>query len=134
MIINLSSQQNKKIVLNEKGKMHFINLEQISYICSNDYLLTIHSVNSTDRITITGKLGEFEVKLKEFGFAKINRSCIVNLTAINTYNLIHQKIVIENIELKVSRNCAKQLKECLFALKQRTIHQAEVSINELIEL
>lgn len=134
MIINLSSQQNKIIVLNEKGKMHFIPLVRISYICSNDYLLIIHFINNTDKITVTGKLGEFEIKLKEFGFAKINRSCILNLTAINTYNLIHQKIIIENIELKVSRNGAKQLKEYLFALKQRTIHQAEVSINELIEL
>ncbi|MDY0202349.1 MAG: LytTR family DNA-binding domain-containing protein [Tenuifilaceae bacterium] len=133
MILSFN-QKNKKIVLNEKGKMHFINLEQISYICSNDYLLTIHLVNNTDRITITGKLGEFEVKLKELGFAKINRSCIVNLTAINTYNLIHQKIVIENVELKVSRNCAKQLREHLSVRKQTTIHQAKVSINELIVL
>ena len=101
MILNFN-QKNKKIVLNEKGKMHFLNLEQISFICSNDYLLIIHLISNKDKITITGKLQEFEIKLKEFGFAKINRSCIVNLTVINTYNLIDKKIVMGNIELKVS--------------------------------
>ncbi len=101
MILNFN-QKNKKIVLNEKGKMHFLNLEQISFICSNDYLLIIHLISNKDKITITGKLREFEIKLKEFGFAKINRSCIVNLTVINTYNLIDKKIVMGNIELKVS--------------------------------
>ncbi|MFA8450975.1 MAG: LytR/AlgR family response regulator transcription factor [Bacteroidales bacterium] len=78
----IGRQQDQKLVLNERGCIHFVDLANIYYLLCEAYLTTIFSKNKTE-ITVSKLLKEFENDLDSFGFFRINRNCIVNLRYIS---------------------------------------------------
>lgn len=113
MILNFDTQRDKTISLQEKGKIHNIPLQEICYIKSNDYLITVYTNNKINNVTFTGKLKEFEAYLDKYAFVKINRSCLVNIYKIQTFDCVQHIVILENYELNVFRTYTKKLRKCL---------------------
>lgn len=84
--INILEIPSQDSILAVKGKTttRFINLRDITHICSNGYLSILHTT-SGKIITITKLLGQLEYHLNKYGFIRINRNAIVNILHVERY-------------------------------------------------
>jgi len=78
------AQNERKITLKEKGKLHRVYLKDISYIRSDSYLSIVHFIEKRGLITVTKLLKQFEEELFKYGFIRINQSELVNKIHISS--------------------------------------------------
>jgi len=82
-----SIQQNKTIIVKEKGKTHQVEMEKIMYISCDGYLSTLHlHKNSEGNISVSKLLKNFEHELADYGFSRVNRCTLVNLKHVKYYD------------------------------------------------
>ena len=105
MKIDYSCQTGQKLIIKEKGKLHQVDIDQISLITCSGYVSTIYQVNQAEPIIVSKLLKDFELELEEMGFFRANRSTLINLNNLVSYEnngklTIHMK---EDIKIIISR-------------------------------
>jgi len=105
MKTDYSCQTGQKLIIKEKGKLHQVDIDQISLITCSGYVSTIYQVNQAEPIIVSKLLKDFELELEEMGFFRANRSTLINLNNLVSYEnngkpTIHMK---EDIKIIISR-------------------------------
>jgi Response regulator of the LytR/AlgR family len=97
------------------GRKYQIKTLDILYIESVDKRTFIYT--SDNVFCITEKLNQLEIKLRKYGFVKINRTCLLNMDALDSIkNLVNSKleaVLINGEKLIVSRTYLNNIKEFL---------------------
>lgn len=103
--MNYEKQKNKTIIVKEKGKIHQISVENITYINSETYLSTIHFNNNKKSITLSKPLKGIENELKDYLFFRIHRSTLINLKYLSTIKKdnFHYVLLKDDTKLYFSR-------------------------------
>jgi len=114
MIRNFNEQANKKLCVHEKGRTHFIEMEDIYYLKCQGYVTTFY-LKSKKSISVSKLLREFEMQLNDFKFLRVNRNTIVNLRNVLYIKTGADTILclVNNEEVKVSSRRLKKIKEHL---------------------
>ncbi len=60
MKTDYSCQTGQKLVIKEKGKLHQIDIKQITYITCSGYVTTIHQSNQSEDIIVCRLLKDIE--------------------------------------------------------------------------
>lgn len=79
-----NKKEQKKIAISTSSGIHVIELKDILYLQADGPYTNIYS-NNTLRIMSSKHLKEYEDLLRDFGFYRIHKSYVVNLTEIKQY-------------------------------------------------
>lgn len=111
MRLDYSKQLGQRIVIHGKQKSQYLNISDITHISSINTHVTIYGKEI--KISSCRQLKDFEEELVELGFARINRSTIINLAYIKTYNGGDKKSVelVNGNDFTVSRRKAHLFKQ-----------------------
>jgi len=108
MKTDYNCQKGQKLIIKEKGKLHQVEIEQITRITCSEYVSTIYQSNLAENIIISKLLKDFETELSGMGFFRANRNTLINLNNMVSYEhngkLIivmknHEKIIISRRRL-----------------------------------
>ncbi|MBN2682293.1 MAG: LytTR family transcriptional regulator DNA-binding domain-containing protein [Bacteroidales bacterium] len=101
---DFSCQKNKKLVLKEKGKTHFVDLDIITHLSCEGYITKIHSIDN-EEIIVSKLLKHFEIELAEQGFIRANHNTIINMSKIDSIQTSRKRTVklINGMEINISR-------------------------------
>jgi two-component system LytT family response regulator len=100
-----------KIVVQSGRKIHFIEIEKISYIEACNYYALIHAEQKTYIVRQT--LDDFEKKLEAHSFLRIHRSIILNLNIFQCMERENNTLMVRTTigrNFKVSRHRQKAIK------------------------
>jgi len=112
-------QTSKILTLRNECEFKCIDLTDLLYVCVDDYLSSFHSTNNR-KFTCTKSLLEVVSFLPD-NFFRINRNHIVNIHAIDTFQLRNRTICLSNsVEFIVSCRRIKQL-QVAFTSRNLTI-------------
>ena len=104
-----------RIMIKEKGRISFVNVDEIKWLEALDYYVRIHTASST--YLLRQSLKQLEKSLDPEKFFRIHRSAIVKFEEIKTLNTIpcgdYEVILKDKTKLKLSRSRVHQLKEFL---------------------
>lgn len=97
------------IIVEGKAGTKLVRVENILYIEGTPYRRTrLHMDNSADLIEADGRLSDFEARLHDSGFLKIQRSYIVNMAQIS--RISSYRVILKSGEaLKASESYYKQV-------------------------
>jgi len=103
--MNYKEQENKTIIVKEKGKIHQIHVENIMYVIIDTYLLTIHFANDKKSITLSKSLKNIEIELQDYFFFKIHQSVLINLKHVTSIkkDSFHYVLLKNDVKLYFSR-------------------------------
>ncbi len=103
--MDYSDQRDKTIILKEKGKVHQIAIKDIVYVKCESYISTIHTFNRRKTISASILLKDIEEKVNGYGFCRINRNTLVNLTYFDSYVSCKKRCfkTTTGVEMNVSR-------------------------------
>ncbi len=108
MKTDYNCQKGQKLIIKEKGKLHQVDIEQITYINCSGYVSTIHLSNQFDDIIVSRLLKDFETELAGMRFFRVNRNTMINLSNMAGYEhngklfivmKNHEKIIISRRRL-----------------------------------
>jgi len=108
---NYKNQFGEKLIVKEKGKVHQIDLTQISHIESEGHISTINTITS-EKISLYKLLKFFEDELTENGFFRVNRKTLINLNNMILYKKSNGKPIVKlvnNIEIPIARRRLSEL-------------------------
>ena len=116
VMIEMGSERvGKKMVIKEGGKVHFLNIEDITWIEAFDYYIKIHVGNKF--YTIRESMKRMAERLSRDHFARVHKSSIINLDCIKTIDLLgnggYQVHLLTGEKLKVSRGFKDSLKHLI---------------------
>jgi two-component system LytT family response regulator len=95
--------QAQKIAINSASKIDFIPVEEIIYCKANLAYTEIISFNS-HVLTATKSLNEFEKQLSNAIFFRINKSILVNINHVYSFNKRSSQVLMKNnVLLEVAR-------------------------------
>ena len=100
-----------KLVVRSGRKIHFIEIEKISYIEACNYYALIHADGKTYIVRQT--LFDFENKLERNDFYRIHRSIIINLNIFRCIERENNKLLVRTTigkEFTISRNRQKEIR------------------------
>lgn len=75
----------KKIVLSINSVLHPVNMKEIVY-CEADGNYTMFHLSDSKVLSVPKNIKEYEYMLKDFGFFRVNRQHIVNLSQIHSFD------------------------------------------------
>jgi DNA-binding LytR/AlgR family response regulator len=112
VILDYDKQSGKKILITEKMKSFYINLEDITYISCDKTVSTVHVVNRKDGYSMARLLKSIENELVEYGFMRVKHHILVNTKYLTEMQIIDgkQHITINNTDIVVSRRKVSSLK------------------------
>ncbi len=98
-------QLNNKLTVFQKGNITIIDLKDILYLQCSGNLTYIHLCIDQYPITVSKLLLRFEEELSQYGFIRVNRNTLVNITKIRELRKTKKNhIILVNGEiLAVSR-------------------------------
>lgn len=85
-----------------KGVFKKINIPTISYIEADGNYCTIYWNNK--KIVTSIRLNELESMLEDYGFFRIHRKYIINLTMVTSFNYSNNTLNMQELELPISRS------------------------------
>ncbi|MFC1725441.1 LytR/AlgR family response regulator transcription factor, partial [candidate division KSB1 bacterium] len=104
-----------RIMIKEKGKISFVNAEEIKWLEALDYYVRIHTAGST--YLLRESLKQLEKSLDPDEFFRIHRSAIVKFNEIESLHTIpcgdYEVILRDKTKLKLARTRVHLLKEFL---------------------
>lgn len=106
MKTDYNCQKGQKLIIKEKGKLHQVDVEQITHITCSGYVSFVHQADQADDIIVCRLLKDFETELSEdIGFFRANRNTLINLSYMVSYeHNSHINVVMkENIKVIISR-------------------------------
>ena len=111
MAKDIKKQQNKKIVLKEKGLMKRVEIEKITYLKCNRYLTTVH-IKDEKKVAVCKLLKEFEMILPKQDFIRVNHRTLVNIDKIIGLEYREKRCIYleDNTEIPVSVRKLKAVK------------------------
>ncbi len=107
------SQNEKRIIINEKGSSHFIPLDIVTHLESDSYLTTLHLEDGTSH-TVAKLLKEFDEVLSPYGFIRIQRNLLINSAHLKTCNNKGNRNIIlldNDFSISISRRGMYRVKE-----------------------
>ncbi len=105
-IHNLSSNDNKKIVVNTADKIHILNIEDIIH-CESKSNYTILFLNNGTDIIVSKSIKSYSTLLEEYGFVRVHRSHLINIKYIEFFDKRGDGFILLNNKTKIpvsSRN------------------------------
>ena len=110
-----SKQVGIKIPIRKKSGGFYVNMEEITFITCDGYVIKIQLVNK-EIYCLTSSLKWFEHDLKEYGFFRANRNTLINTMYIVDFQLTHKErsVNLNGINVQISRNRVAQLKKLLY--------------------
>ena len=104
-----------RIVVRDRGQMHFIPLEKIDFIEAQDDYIMIHSEGKS--ILKTQTLSDIESQLNGDQFVRIHRSYLLNIEKLNRIDRVNKDnlnaILNNGIELPISRSGYERIRPLL---------------------
>lgn len=101
----VESNKNAHLTINNHNGVTKINLDEIYYIESILRTITIHTKNQS--FVLSGKISDFELRLKDNDFIRVHKSFLVNLGAI--HNIFKDTITMDNGEkILLSKHRSKE--------------------------
>ncbi len=102
-----------RIVIRDRGQLHFIAIDKITYIeAQDDYILLHHEGRALMK---TQTLSDIETQLDSRQFVRIHRSYLINLQQLNRIERINKDSVVavlqDGKQLPVSRSGYERLKQ-----------------------
>ena len=91
---NYNYQKGEKLIVNEKGKFHQIDIERISHISCDGYLSTIYIVDEKESISVSHLLKDLENELSDMSFFRVNRNTLINLNHVKAYQSNGKPVVV----------------------------------------
>lgn len=87
LLYNIQNSNNldKKIVLNTANSIYVVQTENILRCESDDSYTTFYLVDGKE-VTVSKKLKEYEESLEPFGFIRIHRSHLINLSQLDRFD------------------------------------------------
>ncbi len=106
----------KKIILKTFDNIHLVKISEIVY-CESDGNYTNFYLLNTDKIIVSVTLKEYDEMLKEYGFFRVHKSFLINLSHINRFEKSEGGSIILTNDHKVP--VASRKREQLFELFER---------------
>ena len=102
--LNAQSDQHKKIVLRTSDNIYIVDTKEIIR-CESDESYTRFFLSDNRRILVSKNLIEYENMFQEFGFYRIHRSHLINLTYVDNYTKKDGGYVVmkDKAEIPISR-------------------------------
>jgi len=96
-MINFDIQEKKRFSFKVKNNIHYTTLSEINYIEGKSYLTTVYfsKNNEIKHCIYSNNLKNFEKKLVNYGFQRINKNIIVNLSKIKVVCSKNRNIILE---------------------------------------
>lgn len=109
---NIQSPKNKTIVLRSSDKIHLLEVNNIIR-CEADRCYTYFFVNEQKRHIVSQPMKEFEDILSDYGFIRIHKSHLINISYIESFDKADGGSVIlkDKTEIPVSRRKKNELME-----------------------
>lgn len=105
--------ENHALVLKCGHKIFKLELNAVTHITVNDYLLTVFCLDGSSH-SYCSPLKKMEEKLPET-FFKINRNCLANVNLIQSFQSNERGIIMDNnVRLKVAKSKWATLKKEFF--------------------
>ena len=102
----------RQLIIKEDGEELLININDVIYLESMNQNVRIVTTNGEHIIRYN--IGDFEEKLKGFGFFRIHRGYLIALSKVK--KLVKNDVIMEdNTTLPVSRSNVKPLKDALYS-------------------
>ncbi|MCI5055457.1 MAG: LytTR family DNA-binding domain-containing protein [Flavobacteriales bacterium] len=103
LIENLS-QKTKNILINTNTDLHIVPTQNVIYCEALSSYTVFHCINDT-KYTASANLKEFHERIGSFGFFRIHKSYMINLSQIKKVSKANLKVLLKNgVELPISRN------------------------------
>ncbi len=107
------SSEIPQMVIRTGNKIDRILLSEIIWIQSDDYCSKIHTKNDRS-FSMRQSLKSLELSLMPYGFVRIHRSVLLNLSSVNQLNLDKSVVKLKNdLELPVSKSRVRTLRDRL---------------------
>jgi len=90
---NFFIPKGKKLLINEKGRKRYIDIENITHITCEGHISTIHTINNKS-ISVYKLLKEFEKELQEYKFVRTHHKSICCLFNVSEYKKINKKHIL----------------------------------------
>ena len=102
--IDCASQKGIRYRVNQKDKILFLSLEDVSHMVCDSYLTTIYLIDGRN-VSVTKLLKKFEEELKDFGFVRANRNVLVNLIHVDCIHIGkgERKLFVNGVSINISR-------------------------------
>lgn len=111
----IKKNDTERLIIKSGGRVHLIPYYEIIWLEAFDYYVKIHVSNKFHLLRESMKT--LESRLADYGFVRIHKSSIVNISRIRRFSQQGSKdflLQLENgVELKVSRNYKKRLFEVI---------------------
>jgi two-component system LytT family response regulator len=102
----LSKSPLERVVIRDRGQVHFISVDKIDFIEAQDDYIMIHSEGKS--LLKTQTLSEIELQLDAHQFVRIHRSYLLNIAKLNRIERINKDslnaILNNGIQLPISRS------------------------------
>jgi len=101
---NFTCQKGQRVMIKERSKTRFVEMDEITHLQCDGHLTTIHTINN-ESFTVSKLLKNFEEELLIFGFVRVNRATIINMLYVAQYIGGCKRVVkfLNNIEISISR-------------------------------
>jgi DNA-binding LytR/AlgR family response regulator len=113
--MDFSKQIGKKLLIVEKTKRYFVDMEDITHITCDRYLCIVHLVDEAKKYSTAQQLNEFKKKLEKYGFWLLNRKTLANGKHFSEDQTMNRKkhIMVHNTDIVVSRRQRSQFESKL---------------------
>jgi len=112
---NFSIPKGEKLLVSEKGRKRFIEIEKITHITCEGHISTIHTIDK-NKIHTYKLLKEYENELKELRFIRTNNNSLCNLSNISEYRKKGSKhilIMVDDSEVEISKRKLPNIRKVL---------------------
>jgi len=102
---NFSIPKGDKLLINEKGRRRYIEIEKITHITCVGQLSTIHILNNKP-VSVYKSLKYFETEFKNYKFVRTNHNSLCNLCNVVEYKKINNKrilLLINGEKIEISK-------------------------------
>ena len=111
---NYKFQENEKLIIKERNRIHQISISEIEYIHSEAGITIINTIDK-NKIILSKNLKYFEKQLVDFEFEKANRNEIVNCAFISKFDMKRREVKINDKIIRISyrnlKNFTKKFKK-----------------------
>ena len=113
-------QKENFILVEEKNTTSKILIKNILYLSYEDSVVTIHFVNDREIINLSRTLKSFEQELLPYGFIRVCRNFMIDISKVICINRKKYKLtILKNKNIPISRRKMTELRQLMSNFKNR---------------
>jgi len=98
---NMGEKAGKKIILRTFDSIHLVKTHEIIFCESSEGSYTVFNMVNGNKVLVSNRLKEYDEMLSEYGFFRVHKSYLINLTYITRFDKSDGGYIVLNNENKV---------------------------------